>query len=501
MSDPREQPDASGVSATPPDAGFSPAPALGAFPGAPAVQSGQSYRSLSVLALVGFGIGAVYSSIIAVMALVGLFTGRPLLLSLWTATIPLSAILLCLLARSQINNSEGTLAGAALSRWGMLLSLFVCLCYWAYVLAIFLAVRQQARNHAEAWMSNLAAGDLGRAGYDALPPLERLNLNEDDPDLLAKVQNRIMMALEPAPGAMDPFARFTQLHLVRMLLQGGSEARWTSRGVKSWDYVGGGYQVVLLYEVEVPEGSCEALVTVQGRQAQHNEYPDRRWFVDLNATRISDRGMAMNMTELGRRVHPLYERGRHLLDMWKQNLGKIGHEYPFALTLSTVQHEKIRKDLKKAFRLAAVAGPLAATEALPGAGERLAQFTRFQAGQLVQLDPTKFKGSEEVRAARVLEEIRKRVPGAEGVEMPLELSKETPLRTVQGNTLRISYDFQLVVPREFLVSGVFDLETDAAVLRQDVPNPEWRLASIRVQTVRTSQGPQGERPREGPQMP
>src|SRR5262249_19156641 len=151
-----------------------------------------------------------------------------------------------------------------------------------------------------------------------------------------------------------------------------------------------------------------------------------------------------------------------------------------------------------AFPLAAVAGPLAASEALAGAGERLVRFTQFTEGSLVHIDPTRFKASEELRE-RVLNEVRKRLPGPEGIEPPFDMSKEIPLRSLQGDTLRISYDFQIILQGEFFVSGVFDLETSASVLRDEAPNLVWRLADIRLQTVKSFRVTQGERgPPRGP---
>src|SRR5262245_52525873 len=84
--------------------------ALSYFPTEAADGADHSYRSLSLMALLGFTVGAVYAAIIILMAIVGFFAGKPLLVGTLVGLIPLGAALLCLFARIQIRRSEGTLA-------------------------------------------------------------------------------------------------------------------------------------------------------------------------------------------------------------------------------------------------------------------------------------------------------------------------------------------------------------------------------------------------------
>src|SRR5437879_13425872 len=108
-------------------------PLMSRLPDAPTPPLGdaaeQPYRSLAVLALVGFGMSALYAAISLLLALVALIARKPMPALDWTLLIPVIGFLLCLAARMHIAWSEGTLAGRALTGWGLVLSLLVCTAY------------------------------------------------------------------------------------------------------------------------------------------------------------------------------------------------------------------------------------------------------------------------------------------------------------------------------------------------------------------------------------
>src|SRR5437660_3385416 len=81
----------------------------------------------------------------------------------WTLVVPVAAAVLSWVARARIRGSEGTLGGAALTTWGLGLSLFFGLNYALYLTATFLAVRQQASDFAQEWLAELRQGHLDRA--------------------------------------------------------------------------------------------------------------------------------------------------------------------------------------------------------------------------------------------------------------------------------------------------------------------------------------------------
>src|SRR5262249_53050319 len=158
---------------------------------------------------------------------------------------------------------EGTLAGAALARWGLLLSAFVGLGYFAYEWAVSAAISQQADTFAREWLDLLRKDQVAKAAWRTLHPQQRANIREDDPGLERKLEARVS---ENAPGTLllSMLGSVRQHPLARLILQGGAETTFEARGVKAWEYTRGGYQVVLSYHVVTPEAVVEAVVTVHG---------------------------------------------------------------------------------------------------------------------------------------------------------------------------------------------------------------------------------------------
>src|SRR5262245_17345322 len=101
----------------------------------------QAYRSLSVLALIGFGMSALYATVCLLLAVVALLSRHPMPDLGLSLLIPVTALILCLIARFRIARSEGTLAGGPLTSWGLVLSLLVSTGYAAYYGAVYLALK------------------------------------------------------------------------------------------------------------------------------------------------------------------------------------------------------------------------------------------------------------------------------------------------------------------------------------------------------------------------
>src|SRR5262249_61766705 len=143
------------------------------FPPEPVDAPDQSYRALSVLALGGWGVWALYAVIALLLGLVALLSRKPMPALGATLVVPVTAFLVCLLARFRIKSSEGTLAGGALANWGAILSLVVCLGYAAYSFGVYFALKQQSEAFANEWLDLLRQGQTGRAAWRTLPPRPR----------------------------------------------------------------------------------------------------------------------------------------------------------------------------------------------------------------------------------------------------------------------------------------------------------------------------------------
>lgn len=121
--------------------------------------SSESYRPLSLLALAGFGVAALYALIVLLGGVVSLFNRVPWLMPLWTFLIPFTVLVLCGAARTRIRNSEA-LGGLAFTAWGFRLTVVVALLYAVYYSVSFFAVSLQAKECAKQFFEQLKQGAL-----------------------------------------------------------------------------------------------------------------------------------------------------------------------------------------------------------------------------------------------------------------------------------------------------------------------------------------------------
>jgi hypothetical protein len=441
----------------------------------------QAYSSLSIMALIGFGIAALHAAAIVLMAIVGLFNQTPLLLSVWTLLVPLSAILLCLIARNRIRSSEGTLAGETLTRWGLLLTLFTGLGYWSYYTAVFFAVRQQARAYAEDWLDRLREGDTVRAAMSALPPLKRLGLNDikDESELAAEVEQRILGLEGPRKTEKQPASMlntFNQLPLVRQLAQGGKETNLVLKGVVSWSYVRGGYEVVLLYDLEMPDATVEATITARGQTAPQNEYEQRQWYIDMKQSHLHEQDLMRRMTEQGRVMARIGGQSGEFLGKWQNEITGTERQGAFLLSLPAEQREQAKKAIEKAAPLAALAGSFGATTALPE-GVTLEKLAQFCDGKPMEIDG-RFRLPDNERQ-ELLADMRKLFTQDDS-RLRFMPSQSLPLRTRSKDKLLFKHDVQIGVPSGYLVEAVAEIECDAKALDSPKVEPNWRFVTLRL---------------------
>lgn len=441
----------------------------------------QPYRALSILALIGFGVGVLYSAFVAQLGLVAFFTHKPLMISGWSVLVPVLALLLCALAGVRIRRSEGTLAGAALARWGLLLSLFVGVCFHAYAAAVYFAVRQQAQAYTETWLELIRRNELTDAVLHSLPPNRHPDL-ADLGDNIAEKRRRIDKLLRENEGFASLASRFRQHILVRVLTQEGSdEVRFESRGVRSWNYSRGGYEVSFTYNITTPDGVFEAIITVHSMEPGDGQDDTgaaqtsrRQWFLLFEKTSLDPEQSSTRLTKRGEATGNLYQAGQRMLLDWEVKMFAHERGEAFLLTLPEEQRPEARKELSKGMRVGAVGGPLAWT-AMPtgGTAER---FARFLAGDLVAVDPEQFFGGEKNRLA-VTAQVRERFSASQ-LSSRIELGRNPPLRSRVGDKLVLAYDVTITSPARHSADGSFEIECDPAALDSPEVPARWRIRRL-----------------------
>jgi hypothetical protein len=345
-----------------------------------------SYRPLSGLAIAGFGLAVLYTLGMTIFAVVALATGVPMLLDQMAIVWPVGAFALSAAGCVQINRSEGTRAGLALARWGMLLSAIVGLCYGSWRIAKEQAVKAEAQSFAEQWLTRLRASspyslDSYVAFWQILDPdrrdprfpltdlafEERLRQRPAGVDELTEyVKVRYVFGGSEQGSRYQPFIDHELIRLIaearEARVPSAREAQFQSRGVRSWTYLGGkrgGYRVDLNYHITTVEGTFPAVISVLSSEGKEE---GRQWQVLLDGTGLAP-PEEWHLSALGKNVSELRRGSREFARDWVRKLSQGHREEAFLDSLPPGSRPASRKLVQTA-PVASAAGMAARPSAL-----------------------------------------------------------------------------------------------------------------------------------------
>jgi hypothetical protein len=112
-------------------------------------------HKLSLLALGSFLIVAPFTLLLAVLAVASFRNQSPLVLPVWLQAVPVSGAILAIVSLVVIRKSEGILAGRRLAVAVLWDCSLMCLAYWAYYSATYLAIRQQSDDFVQNSLAEL----------------------------------------------------------------------------------------------------------------------------------------------------------------------------------------------------------------------------------------------------------------------------------------------------------------------------------------------------------
>jgi hypothetical protein len=319
----------------------------------------ESYRPLSVLAMTSLVIAGVYSLIVLAFGLMSFVSGTPVFLPPWGLAVPLIAIILAVVARRQIQNSEGSRSGLALANWGWRLGLVFGIVHAGIFFGTLLAVGMQAQSELRTnFFDSIRDGNYEQAFVFTIPPDQRGNREEMRVRLLAM-----------DGGKKGPFAKFKENEIVRILEQGGPNANIESMGIKSIDSSKDGYFVVEDYRVTTPEGVFViqfSLITRDSKEARK-----RRWQVAWKEPETAI--VSRELTPLGEKMDFWLRMARDFAGNWmrQRNMGRIDFAF-----IDTCPHSE-REELKQQYqvrRLATIITSLGAAFGDMGQAMPIARF-------------------------------------------------------------------------------------------------------------------------------
>ncbi len=471
--------------------GAEPYPGLAAAPQVTSSPADAAYRPLSIPAVVGCAVAALYAAFLVVCWTASFLTGMPLYLPYSSLLVPAVAVVLSALGWLQVQRSEGTRAGGGLAVWGMALGGLFGLGYWAYLTGTRLAVGAQAQAFADGWIDQVRKGQLDEAFRLTVPPDQR---PQAGPDLRRNLELRFNSA-DPAAGRPGAFTAFRDSDAVLLLNHGRNEESGggtTVRplGLKEWSYSGRTYHVLLEYELQTAERSVHLQVALQGTESSQE---GRQWAV---ITRQTQPRPPFEEQPLGARVMALKGSSSAFMNGW---LAKVGAGQGADAYLETLEPAR-RRELQAAVAARLVGEGLApgvgpAVGAAAGRQELLPGYREFQKGNIIRADQKTFWAEGPLRTA-IPAEVRRmfsRAPRAFAVAL-----RPNPMNMVawdrDGDKVRFANDFQLIIFPRYLVEGTFVVETDAAVLDDANANPVWRVAAIDLTAGRSGPGGAGAGP-------
>ncbi|HEV3235601.1 MAG TPA: hypothetical protein VGZ25_01350 [Gemmataceae bacterium] len=487
-------------------------PSMGeSLPHAPAITSvsqgergdspdtGRVYKPLSLLAIVGFCLALPYALFISAGALIALYVGSPYLLGGLTAILPIAAAVLCGIALVRINRSEGTLGGARLAIWGLRLSLLFGLGYWAYFIATFFAIRQQADEFSQKWLQKIANGQLDSAFLLIIDPKNKPPKENpaypNDPAIRDQIEKRFNSG-----GGADPrgmYSRFPEQDIVRFMRLMSKDIKVEFLGSSQLEYKDG-YTVGLRYRLVGKEGSVNIKVTVQGVEGDEDSPSGRRWFVRLEQSGI-DGKPELNFD--GQRKMAICMASKQFLQEWLKYLAEGHYDRAYLDTLDPKDFEQKSVSLFKAYLPLLTTTPTYSNVPAGALASYLTSYLAYNSwekqaipdfpkllkGALIQPSPNGYSIPDKEFGQMVLQDVKERFRHPDQDFVPtLKIDQTTlPLVKEEEDKLLLELDFTMgLMSKRIMVDGVFIVECDKDI-GENGKLFHYRLKSIDLRRART----------------
>ncbi|MFL5241883.1 MAG: hypothetical protein ACJ8FY_07225 [Gemmataceae bacterium] len=437
-----------------------------------------AYKPLSLLAVAGMAVAVPYALFLLVGGLTAVYTGSPFLLSGATVIIPLTAAVLSLVALIRVNRSEGVLGGGRLATWGLRISLLFGLGYWAYFLATFLAVRQQADEVGRAWLQKIMEGRINSAFLMAIdpkykPPREDPS-NTNDEALRKQLETRF-----DGGGQTDPrggmFSQFPQQNIVRLLQLLGNDAKIEFIGSTDWEYKDG-YAVGLRYRVSGQDGAANIKVVVQGVDNEDDPGSGRRWFVVLQQSGLEGQP---EMAPAGEHKNMVCQSARLFLQEWLKHLGEGYFGQAYLQTVDANDFDRVKRNLLATYvplfasvslNPSSVSAPAAIASGCSNylahknwEKQNLPGLESFIEGGLVRPSPKGFSAQDDAFRQMVLKDMKDKFkrPAEELISTMKIQPNVFPIVTENDGKFLIELDVSFrIIEKQIMVDGAFVLECD-----------------------------------------
>lgn len=243
-----------------------------------------TYQALSILSVVGLVVGCGFGLVVVVGSLAAFVGTTPFLLPLWAGVFPLVAVLAGWIALAQIRDSAGALTGRGFAWAGINGAVITGLVYFTYFMANNLAVRQQAQDFANEYLSSIAKGQTEVSFLYMMKPAERPNSRD-----VSRIRPIIEVNYNAVQdlGQMGPYSQYQMEFYVRLLTLFGDKASFKMLKAGFPDFAEGGYIVPLMYEIRT-----DAMVLVINMRVHStNTAKGREWYLMPKSVANAERNL------------------------------------------------------------------------------------------------------------------------------------------------------------------------------------------------------------------
>jgi hypothetical protein len=470
--------------------------AAGAAP-APAATE-EVYRPLSLMALGGFLLAVLFTLVLLVGTAFAVFGSSPLLMPLPMLGLPIAAAIVSWAARRHIQASEGTLSGAALTSWGLGLSLVLGIVYAAYYFGTYVAIEQQAGAVVEEYLDRLRKGEVDKAfvlciNSDSRPPLGD-NLRVDLENMFGE-QRR----------GLPSIGQFRQQQSIKLVSGGGPGTEFARLGVADWSHTAKdqGYKVAFRYRLKSDIATFDLLVTAVGTDPRPDDEGRRQWRILPGESRADN----AQLTALGQHRQQCMGAAQAFSNRWAgDHLGALKLDEAWKGTLPSAERAAAGELLDHVGPVAALAvtGPGALGAYDPAKSQLLASWLAFRNGSLVRAPEKGFRASAEqkphvLRAAQGM--FASGPAHRSGRIMP---SRDMPAWSEADGRVRVTQDITMIIANQQMAGPEWTVDAQL-VVESPAPGAErpedWHIVALELVTAQRGGPRSPPAGMGGPQMP
>lgn len=213
------------------------------------------YVQVHWLAVAAFGVAILFALLVMLLG-INAFKGKKSLVASELLLFPILTLVLCFAARRIIRNSEGTRTGVLFGLDLVTVAWWVALVgglgYSAYLAAIEVSIRNEARREAERWVGYLIQGEPNRAFVRTLDPGRRAGMADDPAKLQAEFREQLL--------------KFRQCDIARVTERNPGRCKFEVHGV-DWRYQNAVVDCILAGTLTCPEGTFPVHVPLKGTES------------------------------------------------------------------------------------------------------------------------------------------------------------------------------------------------------------------------------------------